>query len=432
MTARRTAEMTPDTPRSWRGLAGVLVAQGLAWTGTRLSAIALPWFVLTSTGSAAQTGIVVFVEMTPYVIVQLLSGPIIDRVGPRRISIAGDLVSTGAVAMVPLLYAAGALEMWSLLPLVAIVGAARGPSDAAKGVFIPAMTEAAGVPLERGTGLAGTIERLSSTVGPGVAGILVASIGGAYALTVTAVVFGLGALVIAWATPRHEPVPDHDSAAGYLARLRGGAEFVRSERLLRSIVGMVAVTNLLDAAWISVLLPVWARESGHGPAAIGLIVAAMSAASIVTSGLAAAFAHRMPRRPTYLVGFLLGAPRFVVLALGAPIWLVVAVYVVSGFAIGFINPIIGAIQFERAPREMYGRVRTVVVAMAWSGIPFGGLVGGGLVALLGLSPALLAVGAAYLVTTTLPAFQKEWGEMDRERRIGRARHEEDKGTSGMS
>ena len=416
--------MAVNAERSWRGLAGVLAAQGLAWTGTRLSAIALPWFVLTSTGSATQTGLVVFVEMTPYVVVQLLSGPLIDHVGPRRISIAGDLISTGAVAMIPLLYTMGALEMWSLLPLVAIVGASRGPSDAAKGVFIPAMTEAAAVPLERGTGLAGTIERLASTVGPGVAGILVASVGGAYALTVTAIMFGLGAIVIAWATPRHQPSPEQDSAAGYLARLRGGAEFVRGERLLRSIVAMVAITNLLDAAWISVLLPVWARETGHGPAVIGLVVAVMSAASIVSSVLAAAFAHRMPRRPTYLIGFLLGgAPRFVVLALGAPIWLVVGVYVVSGFSMGFINPIIGAIQFERAPREMYGRVRTLVVAVAWSGIPFGGLVGGGLVALLGLSPALLVAGGAYLITTTLPAFQKEWGEMDRRRRLGAARHE---------
>jgi len=417
--------MTAGAARRWRGLAGVLAAQGLAWTGTRLSAIALPWFVLTSTGSAAQTGIVVFAEMAPYVVVQLLSGPLIDRVGPRRISIAGDLISTAAVAMIPLLYAIGALEMWSLLPLVAVVGASRGPSDAAKGVFIPAMTEAAGVPLERGTGLAGTIERLASTVGPGVAGLLVAWVGGAYALTVTAVVFGLGAVVIAWATPRDEPSADEESTAGYLARLRSGAEFVRGERLLRSIVAMVAITNLLDAAWISVLLPVWAQATGHGPAVIGLVVAAMSAASIMSSVLAAAFAHRMPRRPTYLIGFLLGgAPRFVVLALGAPIWIIVAVYVVSGFSMGFINPIIGAIQFERAPREMYGRVRTLVVAVAWSGIPFGGLVGGGLVTLLGLSPALMVVGGAYLITTTLPAFQKEWGEMDRRRRLEWARREE--------
>lgn len=401
--------MTTRAPRRWRGLVGVLTAQGLAWTGTRLSAIALPWFVLTTTGSAAQTGIVVFAEMAPYVVVQLLSGPLIDRIGPRRISIAGDMISMAAVAMVPVLHALGALSMGTLLPLVAVVGAARGPSDAAKGVFIPAVTEEAGVPLERGTGLAGTIERLASTVGPGVAGFLVAWIGGASSLAVTAVLFGLGAVVIAWATRSQEPAAHEGSTDGYLARLREGAEFVRGERLLRSIIGMVAITNLLDAAWSSVLLPVWARETGQGPAVIGLVVAAMSGAAILSSALAAGVAHRLPRRPTYLIGSLVGgAPRFLVLAFGAPLWVVVAVYAVSGFGLGFINPIIGAIQFERAPRALFGRVRTLVVAVAWSGIPFGGLVGGGLVAAIGLIPVLVSAGIAHALSTLLPAFQTDW------------------------
>jgi MFS family permease len=197
---------------------------------------------------------------------------------------------------------------------------------------------------------------------------------------------------------------------------------VRRERLLRSIVGMVAVTNLLDAAWSSVFLPVWARDSGQGPAVIGLVVGVMSASAIASSILAAAVAHRMPRRPTYILGFLVGgAPRFLVLALGAPTPVVVAVYAVSGFGMGFINPIIGAIQFERTPPEMYGRVRTVTVAVAWSGIPFGPLIGGGLVTLAGLPPALLVAGVIYLVTTTLPGLQKEWAVMDHERAVARER-----------
>jgi MFS family permease len=107
------------------------------------------------------------------------------------------------------------------------------------------------------------------------------------------------------------------------------------------------------------------------------------------------------------------APRFVVLALGARLWLVIAVYAVSGFGLGFINPIIGAIQFERAPRAMYGRVRTLVVAVAWSGIPFGGLVGGGLVALLGLSPTLLVAGGIYVAATAFPALQRDWANTGR-------------------
>jgi len=72
---------------------------------------------------------------------------------------------------------------------------------------------------------------------------------------------------------------------------------------------------------------------------------------------------------------------------------------------------------------MYGRVRTLVVAVAWSA-RFGGLVGGGLIALVGLSPALQVAGGVYLITTTLPAFQKERAEMDRQRRLGAARQDE--------
>jgi MFS family permease len=408
--------------RRWRGLVGVLTAQGLAWTGTRLSAIALPWFVLTSTDSAVLTGVVVFAEMAPYVVMQVLAGPVIDHLGPRRISIVGDLVSMLAVAAIPVLFAAGLLNVGLLLPIVAVIGALRGPSDAAKSVFIPTVTAEAQVPLERGTGLAGTIERLSSTVGPAMAGVAVAALGGPYALAMTGAMFGLGAIAIAWATPGDRaPVPA-EATDRYLSRLRAGASFVRREPLLRSIVGMVAVTNLLDAAWSSVFLPVWARDSGQGPAVIGLVVGVMSASAILSSALSAAVAHRMPRRPTYILGFLVGgAPRFLVLALGAPTPVVIAVYIAAGFGMGFINPIIGAIQFERTPPEMYGRIRTISVAVAWSGIPFGSLIGGAFVSLAGLPPALLVAGVIYLITTTLPGLQKEWAEMDRERRLARAR-----------
>jgi MFS family permease len=333
----------------------------------------------------------------------------------------GDLVSMFAVATIPVLFAADLLSIGLLLAIVGVVGAFRGPSDAAKSVFIPAMTDEARVPLERGTGLAGTIERLSSTVGPAVAGVLVAALGGPYALGITAVLFGLGAVVIAWATPGYRAPVSGEPAERYWSRLKAGASFVRRERLLRSIVGMVAVTNLLDAAWSSVFLPVWARDSGQGPAVIGLVVGVMSASAILSSIVAAAVAHRMPRRPTYLVGFLLGgAPRFLVLALAAPTPVVIAVYAVSGFGMGFINPIIGAIQFERTPPNLYGRVRTVIVAVAWSGIPVGPLIGGGLVTLVGLAPALIAGGFIYLLTTTLPGLQKEWADMDSERGAARA------------
>ena len=421
-------------PRSWRGLTGVLAAQAAAWTGTRFAMIALPWFVLTTTGSAVQTGAVVAAQMGPYVIVQALAGPLIDRLGPRRVSITGDLVAAGAMATVPVLYFANGLPLWMLMVLVAVVGAADGPANAAKGVFIPQVTRAARVPLERGTGLSSALERTASTVGPAVAGFVVAAVGGAYALWITAAFLGIGSVIIAVALPRQDRPPQTDDApVGYLTQLRQGAGFLRRDRLLRSIVGMVTVTNLLDAALFSVALPVWAQSSGHGPAVIGVVASVMSGAAIATSVLAAMVGHRLPRRATYLVCFLIaGAPRFIVLALGAPLWIVLAVHAVAGLGAGFVNPILGAVQFERIPAPLLGRVRTLSHAVMWSGIPLGGLVGGTLITVTGLAPALLLLGAGYLVATTLPGLQKEWSEMDGQGRGGAARPASTAGVAGQA
>lgn len=405
-------------PRSLRGLAGVLSASGATLSANRLLAIALPWFVLTTTGSAAKTGLVVFCQMGPYVVSQALAGPLIDRIGPKRISVAGDLTSMAAMTAAPLLFLTGELPLWALMALMAVVGAADGPANAAKGVFVPSVTRAALVPLERGTGLTGAVERTATTVGPAIAGVVVAAFGSVYALWVAAVLFGLGAAIVA--STLANPVPEaHEAGAGragsYLERLREGAAFLRGEGLLRAIAAMVAVTNLLDQAFISVLLPVWAKDSGHGPVAVGLVVSVFGAASVIAALVAAGTGDRLPRRAVYLIGFVIGGiPRFAAMALGIPLWAVLAVLAVGGLGSGFINPIIGAVTYERIPAALLGRVRTLTTALAWSGIPFGGLVGAALVTLAGLTGALWAVGGCYLVAIVLPGMRKEWSAMGRQ------------------
>jgi hypothetical protein len=44
-----------------------------------MSAIGVPWLVLTTSGSAAKTGVVAFAQMGAYVLTQFLAGPIVDR-----------------------------------------------------------------------------------------------------------------------------------------------------------------------------------------------------------------------------------------------------------------------------------------------------------------------------------------------------------------
>ncbi|MGK5549165.1 MFS transporter [Streptomyces sp. URMC 127] len=419
----------PIAARSVRPLAGVLAATAVALTGTRVSAVALPWFVLVTTGSAAQTGLVAFCEMTPYVLVKMFTGPLLDRAGPRVISWTADSFSAVAAALIPALHAFGLLPFWLLLTLVAVIGAVRGPGDLAKEIMVPEAADRSGVPLERATGLSGVTERLASTVGPAAGGALVALLSPMAGLVINAVSFALGSLIVALVLPRGMgravapgdrspggPDSDADGApagepAGYWRRFAEGFAFLRGEPLLLTVIVTVGITNLLSAGFAAVLVPVWAERSGGGPAAIGLTSSAAGIAAVCGSLVAAAFAHRMRRRPVFFAGFLLaGAPRFVVLACDAPLWAVLAVFAVSGFGGGFLNPIIGAVSFERVPRSLLGRVRALGDSLAWAGIPLGGLLAGLAVTSAGLVPALLAGGALFFLTTNLAGLRPEWRE----------------------
>ncbi|MFD8672509.1 MFS transporter [Streptomyces seoulensis] len=419
------ASPTPGA-RSLRPLAGVLTAMAVSLTGTRVSAVALPWFILVTTGSATQTGVVAFCEMAPYVAVKAFTGPLVDQAGPRTVSWTTDLVSAVAAAAIPLCHALHLLSFPLLLALVAVIGAARGPGDLAKEVMVPEAAERGGVPLERAAGLSGVTERLAATVGPAVGGSLVALLDPLTCVAVNAGCFALGSLVVALAFPRRTARPTESAAhpaeasgAGYWQRFGEGFSFLRTEPLLLTAIAMVAVTNLLDAAFNTVLRPVWARESGHGPAALGLTGSVTGAAAVAGSLIAAMVAHRLRRRAVVLIGFLLaGAPRFLILAVDVRLGVVLAVMAVSGFGAGFLNPVLGAVLVERVPRRMLGRVNALGDSLAWAGIPLGGLLAGAAVASAGFVPVLLTCGAAYFLTTNLAGLRPEWRDMD----STRARH----------
>lgn len=413
-------------PGGGRSLYGMLTASSVSIVGTRVSAMALPWFVLTETDSPTLTGLVLMFEMAPYVVSKALGGPLVDRHGPRLVSVTTDVASGVLIALVPVLHLAGQLALPDRMPLllaiVAAVGVVRGPGDGARNALIPAVADDTHLSLERVTGLDGTVDRASGLLAAGAGGVLIAAFGAAETVALNAAAFLLSAAIVSATAPRPAKGIAGDAGRpggrgglrGYAAELREGAGYIRREPLLRSVVVMIAATNLLDAALQSVLLPVWLRSNGYGARELGFLGMTFGIASAVSSLVATAAAGRFSRRWAYLIGFTLaGAPRFLALALGAPLWVVVAVGVVSGLGAGCINPVIGAVFFERTPRPLVGRVGSLADSLAWAGIPLGGVAAGAAIAALGLAPAIVVAGAAYLVATTIPGLRPEWRDMDR-------------------
>jgi len=95
----------------------------------------------------------------------------------------------------------------------------------------------------------------------------------------------------------------------------------------------------------------------------------------------------------------------------------VAVLVVSGFAAGFLNPIIGAILFERIPPPMVGRVIALVGALSWGLMPFGGIFAGVLVDTIGIFAALGANGFLHLLAVMSLVAQPTFRQMNRRKAL---------------
>src|SRR3954452_18747259 len=115
----------------------LVAADALLLAGSVVATLAIPWFVLVTTGSAARTGIAAFVAVLPLALSALFGAAIVDRVGPRRASVAADFLAGACIAAIPLLHTLGLLEYWTLLLLAFLAGAFEGPGRAARLALLP-------------------------------------------------------------------------------------------------------------------------------------------------------------------------------------------------------------------------------------------------------------------------------------------------------
>ncbi len=408
------AAIAATAPPQRRPVLALLGAYAISQGGTQLTAVAIPWFVLLTTGSAARTGIVAFCELVPAILASFFGGAIVDRLGHRRSSIIADLISALTVGAIPLLHATVGLAFWQLLVLVFCGSLCNVAGGTARAALLPDLVALAGVPIERATSATQAIQRGSRLLGAPLAGVLIAALGPTIPLWFDAATFLISAALVSLLVPFARRATSTASATAvrggrrYLTELREGLAFIRDDRLIRSIVLTIMVTNLIESvAWVGA--PVYAERLYGSAVALGLMTAATGGGAMVSAILYGAFGHRLPRRPTFLGSFLLLALGYWPLALLPPLPVTVASLALLGFFAGPINPLLGAVQYERIPAALRGRVIGAISAGANCAMPLGVLLGGVLLDALGLRPVYTLVASLFLVCTLAmflnPAFR---------------------------
>ena len=111
--------------------------------------------------------------------------------------------------------------------------------------------------------------------------------------------------------------------------------------------------------------------------------------------------------------FMLTGLRFWIMAVYPLLAVVLLVTFISSLGAEPLNPIIDAVEYERIPPHMRGRVFGVITAGAWATMPLGMLLGGVFTEQLGIQTMLILLGVTYLITTLSMAFIPAMRQMNR-------------------
>ena len=363
-----------------RRILALLCAETVSTSGSEMTWLALPWFVLTTTGSPTRMGFVVAAGVAGAALFGLPGGAVLARLGARRTMLIADACRAPLALAVPVLHWTGGLSYPLLLGLVFAQSAFFGPYFAAQRVVVPELLGEDEEVVGRANALLQGATRITLVLGPGVAGVLIGVIGAANVLVIDAVSFAVSFLLVATFLPRTRPVEQDESGGGLFA----GLAYIRRDPLLRAWGSMMIV---VDASWLVLFaaVPVLVfEEYGRHAAIAGWLIGAFGAGALLGNVVAYRTLRRVDSLTWASVGLLVEALPLWLLPLPLPAVAIGAALFTGGLVNGLVNPALHSIVTLRPPAAIRGKVMSALLTLSQVGGPL---------ALLAAGPALGAFGA---------------------------------------
>jgi MFS family permease len=402
---------TGPTQRHRTPLFALFGGNAISMIGNGITAIAIPWFVLETTGSAAKTGLVGFAGMLPFVLAGFFGGAIVDRLGHKRASVIADIASGITVGMIPLLYHTVGLAFWELIVLVFLGALLDTPGRTARVALMPNLAARAAVSLERVNAADQMLNSATLLVGPTLAGLLIALLGTSNVLWLDAASFAVSALLIASLVPP-PPFVKEDRTTSYLEEVREGLRFIRDDNLLRAILAPATVVNFLMTPLFGVVLPVYAARTYGNAVAYGALIAGFGGGTLAGSIVYGVVVERLPKRVTTVAAFALGGSPIWILAFQPSLPISIGLIALTGLALSPLNPIVGTVLLKRTPERLRGRVLGAVTSLATILSPLGIITFGFALDWAGLGIALIGISAGLMLVGLYVAREPAFKELD--------------------
>lgn len=406
------------------------VGDTISQFGSQVSLLAIPLVAINFLGASAfAVALLGVLEFLPFLLFTLPAGAWVDRLQRRPILIIADLGRAVALASIPIAYALGSLTIAQLYVVAFAMGILTVFFDVAYQAYLPSLVERD--QLVDGNGKLQTSESAAQIGGPGLGGFLIGVLTAPVAVAADALSYFASALFVFTIWGSEAPIPPSESALGspaerlrrFGAEIREGFAYVVQHPYLRSIAACTSVSNLFSSLAGSIFLVYVVRVLGLDAIRIGLVFSLGSFGTLAGALVASRIAGRIGVGRTIVLAMALNGPAGLLVAIapigGAEPFLIASV-ALHGFGALVYN--INQVSFRQAitPERIQGRMNATMRFLVWGTMPIGGLIGGILAtvfglsptiwvgAILGFTPVLFVVFSPVRSLKTMPASPEDW------------------------
>lgn len=365
--------------------------QTVSEVGSAVTPFAVPFLAVTALqASNFQVGLLTALGSLAFLLVALPAGVVVDRVARHRLMMWCDLLRAAVVGTVPLAWYLGQLTFAQLCVVVLVAGVLTVFFDVAYQSYLPVLLDKES--LIDGNGKLGTTGAAAGTLGPTVAGGLVAAVGAARAVAVDAASFLVSALSLALIrTPEPRPLGPEGPRPTFRRQMGEGLGFVVGHPILRRIVACTGTANLFATMAMSMEMPFLVRVLHLSPGSAGLLLALGASGGVVGGLLSGRLARAVgSARIIWVAPLVLGLPSLMA-PLAYPGWRVL-LYAAGWFCFQLSGVVYNTAQVSYrqtiCPPELLGRMNAAVRWLVWGTMPLGALIGGGTATWLGLRATL--------------------------------------------
>ncbi len=361
--------------------------------GTWMQTVAQSWLVYRLTDSALLLGLTGFASQIPVFLLSPLGGVIADHIDRRRILLATQAVSMTLALTLAAVTLSGAVEVWHIFTLAALLGVANAFDIPARQAFVVSLVPRATLP--NAIALNSSMFNGARLLGPAVAGAVVAAVGEGWCFLIN----GVSYIAVIAALLRIETRPARGSAAGDAStweRIVEGFAFAWRTPPVRALLVLLGVISLMGMPY-AVLMPVFAdRILGGGASSYGILMSASGLGALAGAGVLALRQdlHGLGRWIAIASGcFGLTLAFF---SLSRALWLSAALLVPAGFFMMIVMASSNTLIQAMVPDRLRGRVMSVYSMMFMGMAPLGALMAGTLADPIG-APATVAIGGVICI-----------------------------------